>query len=47
MEDKVNFSAPVIGISRFRIGRDGNGITTLVAFQGCTLHCKYCINPEC
>lgn len=47
MEDRVNFHVPVIGISRFRIGRDGNGITTLVAFQGCTLRCKYCINPDC
>ena len=47
MENRVNFNAPIIGISRFRIGRDGNGITTLVAFQGCTLRCKYCINPDC
>lgn len=38
---------PVIGISRHRIGLDGNGITTLVAFHDCRLRCKYCINPEC
>ena len=46
-EQNNNISAPVIGISRFRVGRDGNGITTLVAFQGCPLRCKYCINPDC
>lgn len=37
---------PVIGISRHRLGVDGNGVTTLVAFHGCTLRCKYCLNPE-
>ncbi|MCH5221628.1 MAG: radical SAM protein [Muribaculaceae bacterium] len=47
MPQNNNISAPVIGISRFRVGRDGNGITTLVAFQGCPLRCKYCINPDC
>ena len=26
---------------------DGDGITTLVAFHGCTLRCKYCLNPQC
>lgn len=38
---------PIIGISRHRIGVDGSGITTLVAFHGCPLRCKYCINPQC
>lgn len=38
---------PVIGVSRHRIGVDGKGITTLVAFHGCSLGCKYCINPQC
>ena len=38
---------PIIGISRHRLGRDGNGITTLVAFHGCPLNCKYCLNPQC
>lgn len=47
MSQENNSSVPVIGISRFRVGRDGNGITTLVAFQGCPLHCRYCINPDC
>lgn len=37
--------AKVIGINRHRMGTDGNGITTLVCFHGCTLMCKYCINP--
>ena len=33
----------VIGISRHRLGTDGRGITTLVAFHGCPLRCKYCL----
>ena len=37
----------VIGISRHRLGTDGKGITTLVAFHGCPLRCKYCLNKEC
>lgn len=39
--------APLIGISRLRMGSDGHGITTLIAFHGCSLHCKYCLNPSC
>jgi len=39
--------APVIGISRHRLLIDGEGVTTLVAFHGCPLNCKYCINPQC
>lgn len=42
MADQV----PIIGIDRFRIGTDGKGITTLVAFGGCSLRCQFCINPE-
>ena len=38
---------PVIGISRHRLGTDGKGVTTLVAFHGCPLRCKYCINKAC
>lgn len=38
---------PVIGISRHRVGLDGHGINTLVAFNGCELRCKYCINKKC
>lgn len=36
----------LIGISRHRIGVDGTGVTTLVAFHGCPLRCKYCLNPQ-
>ena len=39
--------ATILGISRLRIGTDGNGITTLVAFHGCPLGCTYCLNPQC
>ena len=39
--------ASLIGVSRLRMGRDGQGITTLVAFHGCPLNCKYCLNPQC
>jgi len=39
--------APIIGISRHRFLTDGEGVTTLVAFHGCLLHCKYCLNPQC
>lgn len=30
--------------NRLRIETDGEGVTTLVAFYGCPLKCKYCIN---
>ena len=36
-----------IGISRHRLGVDGEGVTTLVCFHGCPLRCKYCLNPKC
>lgn len=39
--------APFIGISRHRLGRDGEGVTTLAAFHGCPLRCKYCLNSQC
>ena len=29
------------------MGTDGEGITTLVAFMGCPLNCKHCLNPQC
>ena len=38
---------PMIGICRHRLVTDGQGVTTLVAFHGCTLRCKYCLNPQC
>lgn len=40
-------TAPFIGISRHRLATDGQGIRTLVAFHGCPLSCKYCLNPSC
>lgn len=39
--------ARLIGISRLRLGTDGRGIRTLVAFHGCPLSCRYCLNPSC
>lgn len=36
----------LIGLSRHRIGVDGIGVTTLVAFHNCPLNCKYCLNPQ-
>lgn len=35
-----------IGISRHRLLRDGQGVTTLAAFHGCLLDCKFCLNPS-
>lgn len=43
MEKKL---AKIIGISRHRLSTDGDGVTTLVAFHGCTLRCRYCLNPH-
>src|SRR5574344_2221516 len=39
-------TSALIGLSRHRIGVDGAGVTTLVAFHGCPLSCKYCLNPQ-
>ena len=39
--------APIIGVERHRITTDGQGVTTLVAFHGCPLRCRYCLNPQC
>lgn len=36
----------IIGIVRHRLSTDGDGVTTLVAFHGCPLHCRYCLNPQ-
>lgn len=40
-------TAPLLGIDRHRLTIDGEGVTTLVAFHGCPLRCKYCLNPQC
>lgn len=37
-------TAKIFGISRHRLTTDGEGITTLVAFNGCPLRCRYCLN---
>ena len=37
----------IMAISRLRMGTDGKGVTTLVAFFDCQLHCKYCLNERC
>lgn len=44
--DFTTKKVPVIGISRHRISTDGDGVTTLVAFHGCPLRCRYCLNPQ-
>lgn len=41
-----NLIFPSIGIDRHRIGRDGQGVTTLVCAYGCPLRCKMCLNPQ-
>lgn len=40
------FRTQIIGIVRHRLSTDGDGVTTLVAFHGCPLHCRYCLNPQ-
>ena len=39
-------SASFIGIGRNRMATDGVGVTTLAAFWGCPLSCRYCLNPQ-
>lgn len=43
----IHKAVPFIGISRHRIDVDGEGVTTLVCFHGCPLHCKWCMNQIC
>ena len=38
--------AEVSAVSRLRIGIDGEGVTTLVAFMLCPLECRFCLNPQ-
>ena len=43
-------SGPVFAafaVSRHRLFRDGQGVTTLVGGYGCPLSCRYCINAVC
>lgn len=44
-EKRENIQAAVAALGRHRMLSDGEGITTLVCFQGCPLRCKFCINP--
>lgn len=37
-------TARIFGLCRHRLTTDGAGVTTLVAFSGCPLRCKYCLN---
>ena len=37
-------TAKIFGIGRHRLTTDGEGVTTLVTFNGCPLRCKYCLN---
>jgi len=37
----------IMSISRLRMAKDGQGVSTLVAFFDCPLRCKYCINNSC
>lgn len=46
MRNNNQIEAPFIGIVRHRLLTDGDGVTTLVAFHGCSLHCRYCLNPQ-
>ena len=41
----MEYTAPVIAVSRLRMKIDGPGVTTLVCFHGCPLRCHWCINP--
>ena len=45
MRNFNSIQAPIAAIGRHRFLIDGQGITTLVCFQGCPLRCKMCINP--
>ena len=42
----MNIQVPVIGICRHRLYTDGEGVSTLVAFHGCPLRCRYCLNSQ-
>lgn len=41
----MEYTAPVIVVSRLRMKIDGPGVTTLVCFHGCPLRCHWCLNP--
>ena len=37
----------IMAVSRLRMATDGEGVSTLVTFYDCPLHCKYCVNEGC
>ena len=39
-------TAKFIGFRRHCLATDGEGVTTLAAFWGCSLYCQYCLNPH-
>ena len=41
----MEYTAPVIAVSRLRMKIDGPGVTTLVCFHGCPLRCHWCLHP--
>ncbi len=48
--DRLSDDAPrfaAFAVSRHRLFRDGQGVTTLVGGYGCPLSCRYCINAVC
>ena len=47
MMSEEKYRVPIIGVARHRLAVDGQGVTTLVAFHGCTLRCRYCLNAQC
>ena len=42
----MSVTLPVFSIERHRLVTDGQGVTTLVGAYGCSLQCKYCLNPH-
>ena len=38
-------TAPFVARARHRMLVDGQGVTTLVCFHGCSLRCYWCLNP--
>ena len=40
-------NAKIMRVARHRMGTDGGGVSTLVAFWGCPMHCRYCLNDFC
>ena len=45
--ENPGFRFAAFGISRHRLFRDGQGVTTLVGGIGCPLSCSWCINAVC